>query len=70
MLACAQGGHHENGRQTWGHSILIDPWGTTVAELTQGEGVLLGEIHASRIRQTRTILPALKSKVMTINSAQ
>ena len=70
VLACAQGGHHENGRQTWGHSILIDPWGTTVAELTQGEGVLLGEIHASRIRQTRTILPALKSKVTTINSAQ
>lgn len=70
VLACAQGGHHENGRQTWGHSVLIDPWGTTVAELTQGEGVLLGEIHETRIRQTRQILPALKSKVLNITPAE
>ena len=64
VLACAQGGNHENGRQTWGHSILIDPWGTTVAELTQGEGVLLAEVHAGRIKQARDILPALKSRTL------
>lgn len=70
VLACAQGGRHENGRQTYGHTLLIDPWGTTVAELTQGEGVLLGEIHESRIRHTRAILPALKSKVAEITPAE
>ena len=53
VLACAQGGVHESGRQTWGHSILIDPWGATVAELTQGEGVLLGEVYENRIKQAR-----------------
>lgn len=64
VLACAQGGNHENGRQTWGHSILIDPWGATVAELTQGEGVLLAEVQAARIKQARDILPALKSRTL------
>ena len=64
VLACAQGGLHESGRQTWGHSILIDPWGVTVAELTQGEGVLLAEVYESRIKQAREILPALKSRTI------
>ena len=64
VLACAQGGTHESGRQTWGHSILIDPWGVTVAELTQGEGVLLGDVYPSRIKQSREILPALKSRTL------
>ena len=64
VLACAQGGVHESGRQTWGHSILIDPWGATVAELTQGEGVLLGEVYENRIKQAREILPALKSRTL------
>lgn len=64
VLACAQGGLHESGRQTWGHSILIDPWGVTVAELTQGEGVLLAEVYENRIKQARDILPALKSRAI------
>ena len=65
VLACAQGGMHESGRETWGHSILIDPWGVTVAELTQGEGVLLGDVYPSRIKQSREILPALKSRTLS-----
>lgn len=64
VLACAQGGQHESGRQTWGYSILIDPWGATVAELTQGEGVLLAEVYDKRIKQAREILPALKSRAI------
>lgn len=64
VLASAQGGVHESGRQTWGHSILIDPWGVTVAELTQGEGVLLAEVYENRIKQAREILPALKSRIL------
>ncbi|HIU37393.1 MAG TPA: carbon-nitrogen hydrolase family protein [Candidatus Aphodousia faecigallinarum] len=64
VLACAQGGEHESGRQTWGHTMLIDPWGTTVAELSQGEGVLLAEVYENRIKQAREILPAFKSRAL------
>ena len=39
VLAAAQGGKHVNGRRTWGHSMLIDPWGEIVAVLAEGAGV-------------------------------
>ena len=64
VIACAQGGDHESGRQTWGHSLVVDPWGMTVAELTRGEGVLLADITKQRIDEVRTLLPALKGKVL------
>jgi nitrilase len=44
VLASAQGGLHPNGRRTWGHSMLIDPWGEVKAVLPEGEGVVSGEI--------------------------
>ena len=64
VIACAQGGDHESGRQTWGHSLVVDPWGMTVAELTRGEGVLLADITKQRLNEVRTLLPALKGKVI------
>lgn len=64
VIACAQGGDHESGRQTWGHSLVIDPWGVTVAELTRGEGVLLADINLRRIREVRDLLPTVKSKLL------
>jgi len=59
VLAAAQGGMHANGRRTYGHSMLIDPWGEVVAELDQGEGVVVGDIDPARIASVRGELPAL-----------
>lgn len=64
VLASAQGGVHENGRRTWGHSMLIDPWGEIVDELAEGEGVVVGAIDPARIAEVREILPALKHRVL------
>jgi predicted amidohydrolase len=62
VVAPAQGGAHLNGRQTHGHSMIIDPWGTVLASLAQGEGVVLAELDAARIAEVRQSLPALKHR--------
>jgi deaminated glutathione amidase len=59
VLAAAQGGLHPGGRRTYGHSVLIDPWGVVVAELEQGPGVIVGDILPERIAAVRRELPAL-----------
>jgi nitrilase len=59
VLAPAQGGQHENGRATYGHSVLIDPWGEVIAELPNGPGVILGELNPTHIATLRQRLPAL-----------
>ena len=59
VLAAAQGGTHANGRRTYGHSILIDPWGVVLAERDEGPGVIVGDIDPERIAQVRRELPAL-----------
>jgi predicted amidohydrolase len=64
VLAAAQGGKHENGRRTWGHSMLVDPWGDIVTVLPEGEGVVLGDIDAARLAEVRANLPALRHRVL------
>jgi len=64
VLAAAQGGKHDNGRRTWGHSMLIDPWGEIVAELDEGPGVVLGLLDPERIAEVRLSLPALRHRVL------
>ena len=64
VVAPAQGGLHPNGRRTHGHSMIIDPWGEIVAELAEGEGVLLAEIDYVRLQQARSSLPALQHRVL------
>ena len=64
VLAPAQGGRHPNGRRTWGHSMLVDPWGEVLAVLAEGEGVVAGAIERERIEEVRRILPALRHRVM------
>lgn len=60
VIAAAQGGHHANGRATYGHSIVIDPWGRVVAELAHDEpGVLLAEISPDLVADARQAIPAL-----------
>ena len=64
VLAAAQGGMHPNGRRTWGHSMLIDPWGTVKSVLAEGEGVVTGEIDPAFMEGVRQSLPALKHRTM------
>jgi deaminated glutathione amidase len=62
VLAPAQGGVHENGRRTWGHSLIVDPWGEVMAVQAEGEGVVLAELDAARAQAVRTQLPALSHR--------
>lgn len=64
VLAAAQGGLHENGRRTWGHSMLVDPWGRVLAEQAEGETVVYSELQADLLRQCRAQLPALEHRVL------
>ena len=59
VIASAQGGLHENGRRTWGHSMVIDPWGEVLAVQPEGEGVVLAELDLDRLAAVRSQLPAL-----------
>jgi len=59
VLAPAQGGVHETGRKTYGHTLVVDGWGTVTAVLPQGEGVVMGEIDFDTTQDIRTRLPAL-----------
>jgi predicted amidohydrolase len=64
VLASAQGGTHANGRRTFGHSMLVDPWGEVKAVLREGEGVVSGELDAAFLASVRESLPALRHRTM------
>jgi predicted amidohydrolase len=64
VLAAAQGGQHENGRRTWGHSMLIDPWGEVKTVLAEGEGVVHGALDPAYMAEVRASLPALQHRTM------
>jgi len=62
ILAPAQGGHHEDGRNTWGRSMVIGPWGEIIARLDHDEpGVLMAEIDLDEVTHARARIPALGS---------
>jgi predicted amidohydrolase len=60
VLAAAQGGMHENGRETYGHSIVIDPWGNVVAEGGAEPGVIMAEIDPALVASARSRIPSLQ----------
>jgi nitrilase len=62
VLASAQGGTHANGRRTWGHSMVVGPWGEVLDELPEGEGFVMAEIEPKRLDSVRTQLPALRHR--------
>ena len=64
VIASAQGGEHESGRRTFGHSMIIDPWGEILAVLPEGEGIVISDLDAARLQSVRTRLPALKHRLL------
>jgi nitrilase len=64
VIAAAQGGLHENGRRTFGHSMVVDPWGQVLNVLAEGEGVVLAELDPARLASVRQQLPALQHRVL------
>jgi predicted amidohydrolase len=60
VVAAAQAGHHQNGRATWGHSMIVDPWGRIVGELGgEGEGVLVADLDPEAVAEAHGRVPAL-----------
>jgi predicted amidohydrolase len=57
VLAPAQWGHHGGDRRSHGHSLVIDPWGRVLAELPEGEGVLMAELDLGRVLEVRRRIP-------------
>ncbi|MBI5514345.1 MAG: carbon-nitrogen hydrolase family protein [Deltaproteobacteria bacterium] len=62
LLAAAQWGSHGNGRTTYGHALIVDPWGTVLAECGDGEGIALAELDQSRTERVRATLPSLRHR--------
>jgi predicted amidohydrolase len=64
VVAAAQWGRHANGRETYGDSIIIDHWGTVLARLPQGQGVIVAQLDTAAQRAARRDFPALSHRLM------
>lgn len=65
VVAANQGGQHENMRHTYGHSMIVEPWGTIVGKQTTGNGVLTADIDLQHLQQVRTQFPSVDHHVLT-----
>jgi len=63
VLAPAQHGQHNPKRRSYGHSLIVDPWGEVIAERAHGDGVVLADIDPARVRQVRGELPSLDHRI-------
>lgn len=59
-VAANQGGFHLNGRETYGHSMIVDPWGVVLSRLPQGAGIVMAEFDRDRLEKVRAAFPALE----------
>ncbi len=64
VVAAAQGGYHVSGRETHGHSMIVDPWGRVLDELARGSGVVVAEVNPSYQASLRASLPALSHRIL------
>ena len=60
VFAAAQGGTHQNGRETYGHSMIVSPWGEIIAEAGTDTGVISAEIDVALCATARARIPALQ----------
>lgn len=66
VLAANQGGSHENGRSTYGHSMIIDPWGTVLAQQETGIGVVIADIDLQHLQHLRETFPTVDHHVLNL----
>lgn len=64
VIAPAQGGTHPSGRRTWGHTMVVEPWGTVLSVLPEGEGVVMADLDIEKLKHHRQQLPALHHRVL------
>jgi len=62
VIAAAQSGTHEDGRATYGHSLVVDPWGEVLLDMGEGEGVAFADLDMDRLAEVRARVPALKNR--------
>ncbi len=62
VVASAQGGYHVNGRETYGDSMIVDPWGTILDRLSQGAGYVIADIDINNVKNIRDNFPVLKNR--------
>jgi predicted amidohydrolase len=62
VVAAAQSGRHEDGRSTYGHSLVVDPWGEVLLDMGDGAGVAFADIELSKITDVRARVPALNHR--------
>ena len=62
VIAADQGGYHVNGRETYGDSMVIDPWGVVVSRKGSGVGVVVAEMDIAQLEKTREVFPCLTHK--------
>ena len=62
VIAAGQGGKHNEKRETWGHSMIIDPWGTVLDEIDQGEGFAIAEIDLEFVASVRKRMPITQQR--------
>jgi len=62
IIAPDQGGYHKNGRETYGDSMIVDPWGVVLNRLPHGTGVVVSDVDLEKLRKTRQNFPALKHR--------
>jgi predicted amidohydrolase len=65
VIAAAQGGYHVSGRETHGHSMIVDPWGRIMDELQRGSGVVIADVNTSYQKSLRSSLPALTHRTIS-----
>lgn len=70
VIAAAQGGYHVNGRETYGDSMVVDPWGTVLDRLRHGSGVVVGGLDRSRLLSTRRNFPCIEHRRLLKTSDQ
>ena len=66
IIAAAQEGIHANGRETWGHSMIISPWGEILALKESGEGFISSQYHPEEINRVRTAIPVHEHNKFTV----
>ncbi len=62
VIASAQGGYHVNGRETYGHSMIVDPWGNKLDELPRGSGIVYADLDMARQKEIRKNFPVLSHR--------